>query len=75
MDAELWFFAVGSLVNPTVLLAFDLHPVSSVPAELMNHIVAFMGDEAVAFPRRGESCFGVVHKVLSLNYLPHDPPR
>jgi len=58
-----WYFAIGSMVNPTSLAARGLFPKESCPAELLDHRIVFKGCSGMAGadPTPGESFHGVLH--------------
>ena len=47
-EADVWYFAIGSMMNPTSMKARDLHPIKSMPAILQDCLLEFFGSEGMA---------------------------
>jgi hypothetical protein len=65
-----WYFAIGSMINPTSLSARDLMPLASAPAELLDHAIVFGGKGGMASTVQtpGKSgCHGVLHLISAEN--------
>jgi len=62
-EADVWYFAIGSMINPTSLAARGLKPKQSEPAELIDHRLLWKGSEGMASQEAapGESFHGVLH--------------
>jgi len=60
---NVWYFAIGSMMNPISLKGRALAPVQSVPAELLDCELQFFGPEgmAKAVTKEGTSFHGVLH--------------
>ena len=58
-----WYFAIGSMINPISLFLRDLIPLMSYPATCLNHKVVFRGESGMAdIEECAEMTFdGVVH--------------
>mmetsp|Transcript_80488 Transcript_80488/g.239870 ORF Transcript_80488/g.239870 Transcript_80488/m.239870 type:complete len:620 (+) Transcript_80488:73-1932(+) len=58
-----WYFATGSMMNPVLVEARDLRPRRSVPAQLMDFKLQFLGASGFAanVPESGASTHGVLH--------------
>lgn len=61
----LWYFAIGSMMNPISMKNRSLHPRESHPALLSEHRLYFFGKIGVAeaIPDVNSSFHGVVHKM------------
>mmetsp|Transcript_22613 Transcript_22613/g.52183 ORF Transcript_22613/g.52183 Transcript_22613/m.52183 type:complete len:314 (+) Transcript_22613:50-991(+) len=61
----IWYFAIGSMMNPTSLSLREIVPIESHPAEILDHKLYFFGRFGMAegLPSPGDSFHGVVHKV------------
>lgn len=62
-----WYFAIGSMINPISMSGRGLHPLSSVAAEILNYKIHFYGASgmAEAIPEQGASFHGVLHKMTA----------
>eukprot|EP01041_Mallomonas_annulata_P014902 gene14902-31642_t len=60
-----WYFAIGSMMNPNSLEARKLKPIESVPGEILNYKLYFFGTHgmAEAIEEVGSSFHGVLHKM------------
>lgn len=61
--AHVWYFAIGSMMNPTSLKARGLVPLESFPAELLDFELMFIGKQGMAAAQAvpGKSFHGVLH--------------
>jgi len=61
---SVWYFAIGSMINPISMAGRNLHPITSVAAEILDHSLYFYGTSmAEAIPEEGSSFHGVLHKM------------
>ena len=60
-----WYFAIGSMMNPMMFSNRGIHPVESMPAELLNHKIIFYSSFgfATAVCSKGNSFHGVLYKM------------
>ena len=68
-DDTVWYFAIGSMLNPNSLANRDLSPLVSIPGEALDHKIYFFGSSgyAEAIPDVGSSFHGVLHKMTTEN--------
>jgi hypothetical protein len=68
-DDTVWYFAIGSMLNPNSLANRDLSPLVSIPGEALDHKIYFFGSSgyAEAIPAAGSSFHGVLHKMTVAN--------
>ena len=61
----IWYFAIGSMVNPVSLRNRNIFPLESRPAELLDHNLNFFGSIGVAeaVVEEGASFHGVLHQL------------
>ena len=61
-DGSVWYFAIGSMMNPTSLMQRSITPLESKPAELLDFELEFSGAMgfAEAVPAPGCSFHGVL---------------
>ncbi|KDO33789.1 hypothetical protein SPRG_01668 [Saprolegnia parasitica CBS 223.65] len=66
-ESHVWYFAIGSMMNPISLSNRGLAPVESHPAEVLDYTLQFFGAAgmAEAVPEVGASFHGVLHKMTS----------
>ncbi|EQC39733.1 hypothetical protein SDRG_03161, partial [Saprolegnia diclina VS20] len=66
-ESHVWYFAIGSMMNPISLSNRGLAPVESHPAEVLEYKLQFFGAAgmAEAVPEAGASFHGVLHKMAS----------
>ena len=64
-DSSVWYFAIGSMVNPVSLRNRNIFPQESRPAELLDHNIHFFGSIGVAeaVVEQGASFHGVLHQL------------
>ena len=64
-DSSVWYFAIGSMVNPVSLRNRNIFPQESRPAELLDHNINFFGSIGVAeaVVEQGASFHGVLHQL------------
>jgi hypothetical protein len=57
------YFAIGSMMHPVSIANRGIHPISSEPAELLDHRIGFFTSQgyAEAIPENGSSFHGVIH--------------
>jgi len=57
------YFAIGSMMHPVSIANRGIHPISSEPAELLDHRIGFFTSQgfAEAVPEKGSSFHGVIH--------------
>lgn len=62
-NETVWYFAIGSMINPVSCAARDMFPKDSKPAELLDHHLYFFGEIGIAeaLPREGSTFHGVAH--------------
>ncbi|OQR95641.1 kinesin [Thraustotheca clavata] len=62
---DVWYFAIGSMMNPISLQNRGLNPIKSLPAEVLDYRLGFfgLGGMAEAIPSIGSSFHGVLHKM------------
>lgn len=62
---SLWYFAIGSMMNPASMENRSIKPISSVPGELLDYELVFSGGMgfAEAVQKSGSSFHGVLHLV------------
>ena len=60
-----WYFAIGSMLNPISLANRNLSPLVSIPGEALDHKIYFFGSSgyAEAVPETGSSFHGILHKM------------
>ena len=58
-----YYFAIGSMINPVSIRNRGINPISSEPAELLDHRIGFFTSDgyAEAVPEVGASFHGVIH--------------
>mmetsp|Transcript_39167 Transcript_39167/g.88228 ORF Transcript_39167/g.88228 Transcript_39167/m.88228 type:complete len:305 (+) Transcript_39167:2-916(+) len=63
LDQAVWYFATGSMMNPVLIQGRHLKPIKSVPAQLMDFKLQFLGHSGFAanVPEPGASAHGVLH--------------
>ena len=61
----IWYFAIGSMMNPTSCALREFHPKESHPAKLLDYEIQFFSSMgfAEAVPSKGSCMHGVVHHV------------
>lgn len=66
-EGYIWYFAIGSMMNPTSLSMRELKPVESYPGQIINYALKFFGNMgmAEAVSEEGASFHGVLHKMTS----------
>ncbi|OQR84948.1 hypothetical protein ACHHYP_12535 [Achlya hypogyna] len=66
-DGSVWYFAIGSMMNPISLANRDLTPLESHPAKVLDFRLGFFGAAgmAEAVPEPGASFHGVLHKMTA----------
>eukprot|EP00746_Dinoflagellata_sp_MGD_P135191 gnl/MRDRNA2_/MRDRNA2_69144_c0_seq1.p1 gnl/MRDRNA2_/MRDRNA2_69144_c0~~gnl/MRDRNA2_/MRDRNA2_69144_c0_seq1.p1 ORF type:complete len:303 (+),score=58.55 gnl/MRDRNA2_/MRDRNA2_69144_c0_seq1:143-1051(+) len=62
-EADVWYFAIGSMTNPQSLAARELSPKRSMPARLLHHRLVWSGFEGMASAEKApeETFHGVLH--------------
>ncbi|EQC39734.1 hypothetical protein SDRG_03162 [Saprolegnia diclina VS20] len=70
-NGDVWYFAIGSMMNPISLQSRNLAPIESYPAEVLDFRLHFFGHlgMAEAVPDVGASFHGVLHKMTSAEML------
>ena len=70
-EEDVWYFAIGSMMNPVSLKGRNLHPIESNPAELLDYELGFFGAMGMAFakPGKGKPFHGVLHKMTQKEML------
>jgi len=48
VEQNIWYFAIGSMINPTSLSSRNLRPIESKPAELLDYTIGFHGPGGMA---------------------------
>lgn len=63
--SDVWYFAIGSMMNPTSLRGRRLVPLESFPAELLDFELIFFGSGGMAAAQDspGKSLHGVLHRM------------
>jgi len=58
-----WYFATGSMMNPALIEGRNLKPIKSLPAQLLDYKLRFLGRSGFAanVPEKGASTHGVLH--------------
>jgi len=66
-DSFIWYFAIGSMMNPVSLEGRALKPVKSYPAQLLDYELGFFGGSgmAEAVKSEGKSFHGVLHQMTT----------
>merc|ERR1712176_1133694 len=66
-EEYIWYFAIGSMCNPTSITNRELTAIESFPAEVMDYRLEFIGPSGVAgaVPEKGKTFHGVLHKMTS----------
>lgn len=61
----IYYFAIGSMMNPISLQGRNLKPLESFPGEILDYNLGFFGTMgmAAAYAEEGKSFHGVVHKM------------
>jgi cation transport regulator ChaC len=69
-----WYFAIGSMINPISLKAREIVPAESCPAILKDFNIDFFGSAGMATAKRslGESFHGVAHRITMSELLALD---
>lgn len=64
-EKTVWYFAIGSMLNPNSMANRNLSPLISLPGEALDHKIYFFGTSgfAEAVPEAGSSFHGVLHKM------------
>mmetsp|Transcript_31403 Transcript_31403/g.85204 ORF Transcript_31403/g.85204 Transcript_31403/m.85204 type:complete len:524 (-) Transcript_31403:101-1672(-) len=63
LDQAVWYFATGSMMNHVLVQGRHLKPIKSMPAQLMDFKLQFLGQSGFAanVPEPGASTHGVLH--------------
>lgn len=71
---DVWYFAIGSMMNPISLRCRNLYPRESYPAIIFDFYLHFFGSMgfAEAVLEVGRSFHGVVHKMTASDMLELD---
>lgn len=64
-NEHIWYFAIGSMCNPTSISNRELKAIESFPAEVMDYRLEFFGPSGVAgaVAETGKTFHGVLHKM------------
>ena len=64
-DADLLYWATGSMVNPTSVRLRGLKVADSAPGELLDHELVFFGPNGYLAPlaAKGKTMYGIVHRI------------
>merc|ERR1712157_718678 len=66
-EEYIWYFAIGSMCNPTSITNRELTAIESFPAEVIDYRLEFFGPSGVAgaVPEKGKTFHGVLHKMTA----------